>query len=61
MSCGCENRKRMEDISRMRSLAKVAAKMEGRIYILYEKDGAFNVVPRGEKYNGVFVEYIWYF
>lgn len=61
MSCGCENRKRMEDISRMRSLAKVAAKMEGRIYILYEKDGIFNFVPRGEKYNGVFVEYIWYF
>jgi hypothetical protein len=51
----------MEDISRMRSLAKVAAKMEGRIYILYEKDGVFNFVPRGEKYNGVFVEYIWYF
>lgn len=60
MSCACENRKRMEDIERMRSLAKKAAKMEGKVCILYENDGIFGFVPEGVEYKGVFVEYVWY-
>ena len=32
MSCGCENRKRQEDLAKMRGLARKAAKMEGRVY-----------------------------
>lgn len=60
MSCGCENRKRMEDIEKMRSLAKKAARMEGRVYVLYEKDGVFGFVADGEKYEGSLVEYVWY-
>lgn len=47
MSCMCENRKRMEDIGRMRSLAKKAAMMEGKVYVLYENDGIFGFVPEG--------------
>lgn len=60
MSCSCENRKRMEDIERMRALAKKAAGMEGRVYILYENDGVFGFVPEGVEYKGAFVEYVWY-
>ena len=34
MGCACENKKRMADIAKMRSLARKAAKMEGKVYIL---------------------------
>lgn len=60
MSCCCENRKRQEDMETMRQLAKRAAKMEHRIYILYERDGVFGFVAEGEPYTGKMVEYIWY-
>lgn len=60
MSCACENRKRQEDIGRMRSLAKKAAIMERRVYILYENGGVFGFVPEGVEYKGVFVEFVWY-
>lgn len=60
MSCGCENRKRQADLVRMRELAKKAAKMEGRVYVLYEKNGVFGFVAEGEKYEGSMVEYVWY-
>lgn len=60
MSCSCENRKRLEDIEYIRSLAKKMAKMEGCIYVLYEKNGIFNFVPDGKEYDGIFIEYVWY-
>lgn len=60
MSCGCENRKRMQDIARMRELAKKAARMEGRVYVLYEQGGVFGFVADGESYRGRLVEYVWY-
>lgn len=60
MSCCCVNKKRMQDLERMRSLAKKAAKMEHKVYVLFEKDGVFNFVPEGEEFVGELVEYIWY-
>ena len=51
MGCACENKKRMADIAKMRSLARKAAKMERKVYILYEKGGVFNFCPRGEMLN----------
>ena len=60
MSCGCENRKRMEDLQRMRGLARKAARMEGCVYVLFEKNGAFGFVAEKEEYDGNFIEYIWY-
>ena len=60
MSCGCENRKRAEDLKRMRSLARKAAKMEGRVYVLYERGGAYGFVAEGEGYEGRLVELVWY-
>lgn len=60
MSCGCENRRRMQDLGKMRSLAKKAARMEGRVYVLYEQGGVFGFVADGEPYSGRLVEYVWY-
>lgn len=61
MSCGCENRKRQEDIERMRVLARKAARMEERVYVLYEKKGGvFGFVPEGCPYEGKLVEYVWH-
>ena len=37
-----------------------ATKMEGKVYILYEKDGVFNFCPRGEMFNGKLIEYVWF-
>ena len=33
---------------------------EGKVYILYEKDGVFNFCPRGETFNGKLIEYVWF-
>lgn len=60
MSCGCENRKRQADLERMRGLAKKAAAMECRVYVLFEHNGVFGFVAEGEEYKGEFVEYVWY-
>lgn len=60
MSCGCDNKKRMQDLSRVRDLAKKAAKMEGVVYVIYERGGEYVFVREGEKYIGNFVEYIWF-
>lgn len=60
MSCACENRKRQEDIRKMRELAKRAARMEGKVYVLYEHKGTFGFVPEGSEYKGRLVEYVWY-
>ena len=61
MGCACENKKRMADIAKMRSLARKAAKMEGKVYILYEKDGVFQFFAREAKmFNGKLIEYVWF-
>lgn len=60
MGCACENKKRMADIAKMRSLARKAAKMEGKVYALYEKDGLFNFCPRDKEFNGKLIEYVWF-
>lgn len=60
MSCGCENRKRMEDKARMRELAKKAAVLDGVVYVLYERDGVFGFCREGDVYEGEFVELVWY-
>lgn len=60
MGCTCENKKRMADIAKMRSLARKAAKMEGKVYTLYERDGVFNFCPRGEMFKGKLIEYVWF-
>ena len=62
MSCGCENRKRMQDLAKVRELAKKAARMEGRVYVLYEKaGGVYGFVAEGEEYEGKLVELVWHF
>lgn len=60
MSCACDNRKYQSDLERMRMLAKKAAAMEGRVYVLYERDGVFGFVAEGEEFEGELVEYVWY-
>lgn len=60
MSCACDNRKYQSDLERMRGLAKKAAEMEGRVYVIYRKNGVFGFVAEGEVYEGDFVEYVWY-
>lgn len=61
MSCACENRKAMQELERVRALARKAAEMLDEIHVLYRKaDGTYNFVPYGEEYNGEFVEYIFY-
>lgn len=60
MGCACENKKRMADIANMRMLARKVAQMEGKVYVLYENGGIFNFCPRGEKFKGVFIEYVWF-
>ena len=35
MGCACENKKRMADIAKMRSLARKVAKMEGKVSVSY--------------------------
>lgn len=60
MSCGCENKKRLQDLCNVRELAKKAAKLEGVVYVIYEHNGVFNFVPDGCAFVGTFVEYVWY-
>lgn len=61
MSCWCDNKKRMQDIERVRSLARIAAKMDRSVYVLYEKkDGTFDFVPEGMEYKGKFIELVFY-
>lgn len=50
----------MQDLERMRNLAKRAARMEHKVYVLYERNGVFNFVPEGEEFLGELVEYVWY-
>ncbi|WP_181996304.1 hypothetical protein [Bacteroides fragilis] len=51
----------MQDIERVRSLARIAAKMDRSVYVLYEKkDGTFDFVPEGMGYKGKFIELVFY-
>lgn len=51
----------MQDIERVRSLARIAAKMDRSVYVLYEKkDGTFDFVPEGMEYKGKFIELVFY-
>lgn len=60
MSCGCEGNRRMKDIAAMRNLAKAAARMEGCVFIVYErKDGTFGFCKENEEYNGKLIEYVY--
>lgn len=61
MSCGCYNKEKEADLSRMRSLAKKAARMEGKMYVLFKKnDSTYSFVPEGVDYVGVFIEFVHY-
>lgn len=61
MSCGCYNKQKEEDLKRMRELAKKAAHMEEKIYVLFcKQDGTYSFVPEGIEYNGKFIEFIHY-
>lgn len=51
----------MQDIEIVRSLARIAAKMDHSVYVLYErKDGTFDFLPEGIKFYGTFVELVFY-
>lgn len=60
MGCACENKKRMSDIANMRSLARKAAILDGKVYVLYENNGIFGFCPRGEGFKGKFIEFVWF-
>lgn len=61
MSCGCDNKRLMEDLSRARSLARKAARMEGRVYVVYrDKAGSYRFCAEGDEFEGELVEHVWY-
>lgn len=60
MSCGCENKKRMQDLCKVRELAKKAAKLDEAVYIVYERGGVFGFVREGDPYEGKLLELVWY-
>lgn len=48
MGCSCENKKRMSDYEHVAMLAKKAAMMEGRVYVIYrKKDGTYAFDRKG--------------
>ena len=60
MSCGCEGNRRIRDIAAMRNLAKAAARMEGFVFVVYErKDGTFGFCRENEEFNGKLIEYVY--
>lgn len=62
MACWCENVRRMQDIVLMRKLAQKSAKLDNKVYIIYEKSsGVFDFVPEGEGYDGKLIEYVYPF
>lgn len=59
MSCGCMN-KELSTVEKMRDLAKKAAIMENKIYIVYrKKDGTYQFQADGLFYDGKLVEYVY--
>lgn len=60
MSCWCEGNNRVFSVKEMREIAKKTAKLENSIFVLIEKeDGSISFIKDGEKYRGVFIEYIY--
>lgn len=57
MSCGCDNLKRRMDLSRVRNLALIASKMEGKDYVIYYSNGLYEFAEEG-KGKGKIVERI---
>lgn len=56
MGCGCDNLKRAMERSRMRELAKMAAQLDGCVYVLYEQNGVYGFAREGEPCKGKVVE-----
>ncbi len=60
MSCACENRRKSQELDRIRNLAKIFAKMENETVVLYKSpDGilGFSSMQSNEPKNEI-VEYI---
>ena len=60
MSCACGDRRRWQDVDRIRGLAKTWAKMENETVVLYRRtDGTYDFSPidKNEPENEI-VEYI---
>lgn len=59
MGCGCENRRLMSELDRMRRLAKALALMEDVMVIIYRNDdGTYGFEPYAEPSTKTIVEYI---
>lgn len=59
MSCRCVKEKWQRDLEKQRDLAKKAAMLEDRTYVLYKRpDGMYSFTPEGQHYNGEIVEII---
>lgn len=59
MSCGCDYKKAMAELERVRGLAKKTAVLTGSDQIIYKKpDGTYGFVQEECVYNGEFVEYV---
>lgn len=61
MGCFCEGNKKYKDLVAMRSLAKMAAKLEHSVFVLFEReDGTYGFVKEGELFSGKLTEYIFF-
>lgn len=59
MSCGCDYKKAMAELARVRNLAKKTAILTDADQIIYKKpDGTYGFVQENCEYNGEFVEYV---
>lgn len=57
MSCRQIN-KELATLQRMRELAKMAARMDGVVYVIYKKNGEFKFEKESE-HTGVVLEYLY--
>lgn len=59
MSCACENNRLARELQRIRTLAKVLAKSEGQIVVVYRNpDGTFGFVCEAYAEKKIIIEYI---
>lgn len=59
MSCRCVKEKWQRDHAKQRDLAKKAAVLEDRTYVLFKRpDGKYDFTAEGNRYNGDLVEII---
>lgn len=60
MSCGCEIRKMMQDLARVRGLAMKAAGMTGDTYVIYqdEQTKEYHFCPEDEANERKIIEYV---